>query len=503
MVDFWNLYNKYAGSAFGSIGGWPTVPQPKNYDANGYLIGGGTSQAQKDAVANAIRIAQQNSLAQQMNDRIAQDRNAGINARIAADQAALNRRRAAKKAATKKPTGYGSMSTNLPGITYGGLGINAPSRSSFRKQAAETVAFQLNPQLNALTAQANQTNQDWAFGDTQLRTKAAQAKSDLNYLLAALNTKLGSLKQSTDVSMTEGMSAVDKNYSDLLQRMSAINSSTNNATAEEINRMGLTTNQDVQATQRSQEDDQFLKGLAENNRANAATLLQAQKSSYDSAANDTIAAENVNFANQQATVSNTYAQAESELLKERNKTLAQINSNKQAVEAQRGFLTQQRIDSLYSEAISTAERRAQQDWTNQMAANNFNLNVTKFNYDTQYRQAQLARDKARLELDQAKATASNQAKTDKLPPIDRGLGAITAAGGNSQLSAVAADIFSRVMVRGDLRGVQLTKPNKSQILNEIRSGSSGITILNDLPTDQERAMVLNYLSYGLDAYWGN
>jgi hypothetical protein len=265
--------------------------------------------------------------------------------------------------------------------------------------------------------------------------------------------------------------------------------------------MGLTTNQDVQATQRSQEDDQFLKGLAESNRANAATLLQAQKSSYDSAANDTIAAENVNFANQQATVANTYAQAESELLKERNKTLAQINSNKQAVEAQRGFLTQQRIDSLYSEALSTAERRAQQDWTNQMAANNFNLNVTKFNYDTQYRQAQLARDKARLELDQAKATASNQAKTDKLPPIDRGLGAITAAGGNSQLSAAAADIFSRV-IRGDLRGVPLNSANKSQILNEIRVGSSGITILKDLPTDQERAMVLNYLSYGLDAYWG-
>ena len=25
MVDFWNLYNKYAGSAFGSIGGWRVI----------------------------------------------------------------------------------------------------------------------------------------------------------------------------------------------------------------------------------------------------------------------------------------------------------------------------------------------------------------------------------------------------------------------------------------------------------------------------------------------
>ena len=481
------------GQYGGGIAGFSGLQQtPQQYDANGYLIGGSTTQAQKDAIALAVKTAQMNS-------------------QIAKNQAAIKKKAASsiKKKGSKKakkisaPAGYMGASSAIPGISYGGIQVNAPSRDSFRKSAADTVAFQLNPQINSLISQRNATNKDWAFADTTLRRKGSQAKSDLNYLISALNTKLGDLKSQNDATLQQGMSAVDANYAQLQQSMATTNQATNQATADEVNRMGLTTNQDVQATQRSTEDQQFFANLEKNNRTNAATLLQAQKSSYDSAATDTIAAENINFTNQQATVANTYAQAESDLLRERNKTLATINQNKQAVEAQRGFLTQERIDSLYGEAMATAERRAQQDWTNQMAANNFNLNVTKANYDTQYKQATLARDQARLALDAAKARGANKASTDKLPPYDKGLGIISAKGitnGNDPMAGVAANIFQK-FTRGDLNGVPMNATDKNQILNSIRGGSSGISDLNGL-NDSQRSDVLTYLGYGLDAYWG-
>jgi hypothetical protein len=482
------------GQYGGGIAGFSGLQQiPQQYDANGYLIGGSTTQAQKDAIALAAKTAQ-------MNGQIARNQ-AGIKKKAA---------RSVKKKVSKKKSGgfapvsgYMGASSAIPGISYGGIQVNAPSRDSFRKQAANTVAFQLNPQINSLISQRNATNKDWAFADTTLRRRGSQAKSDLNYLKEALNRKLGSLKSENDATLQQGMSAVDANYAQLEQAMATTNQATNQATSDEVNRMGLTTNQDVQATQRATEDQQFFANLEKNNRVNAATLLQAQKSSYDSAATDTIAAENINFTNQQATVANTYAQAESELLRERNKTLAAISQNKQAVEAQRGFLTQERIDSLYGEAMATAERRAQQDWTNQMAANNFNLNVTKANYDTQYKQATLARDKARLELDAAKASGANKANTDKIPPYDRGLGMITAKAslnGNDPMAGVAVNIFDK-FTRGDLAGVPMNSTDKNQILNSIRGGSSGISDLNGLNDDQ-RVDVLRYLGYGLDAYWG-
>ena len=490
------------GSLNSGASTWRLPTTPQQYDANGYLIGGSTTQAQKDAMALAIKTAQ-------MNAQIARDQDtakrAQMNASIARTQAAAKKKNSRKKVSKRKTpvSGYMGASSAIPGISYNGIQVNAPSRDSFRKQAANTVAFQLNPQINSLINQRNSTNEDWAYADTTLRKRGSQAKSDLTYLLSALNTKLGSLKSENDATLQQGMSAVDANYAQLEQSMAATNQATNQSTSDEVNRMGLTTNQDVQATQRSTEDQQFFMNLEKNNRINAATLLQAQKSSYDSAATDTIAAENINFTNQQATVANTYAQAESELLRERNKTLAAIDQNKQAVEAQRGFLTQERIDSLYGEAMATAERRSQQEWTNQMAANNFNLEVTKANYDTQYKQATLARDKARLELDAAKATGANSASTDKLPPYDRGLGIITAKGitnKNDPLAGVAGQIFDK-FTRGDLGSVPMTESNKSQILAEIRRGSSGIDDLTRLSNDSEKARVLMYLGYGLDEYW--
>jgi hypothetical protein len=385
----------------------------------------------------------------------------------------------------------------MMGISYTPVGAARINPNQFKKGATDAVAFQLNGSLNSLTRQANKQREDFAYQDTNLRNNQAQAGSDLEYILRALNDKMTGIQGSTNNTLNAGRQATDANFAQLQQAMAAKNSQVDAEVAAETQRMGLSNNQKVDAEISRNADQDFLEGLAANNRSSAAALLQQQQGNYNQQAGQMQAAEQASFANKQADVKQTYGKALSELARSNMQALADIGSKKQDIEAQRNYLIQQRIDSMASAAQEAAEKRAQQNFANQMAVNNFNMGVSKQNYDQEYDRATLAISRQRLSLDaqKAKSAAGGSAK-----PVKGVSGVATLFGELNMDPRVEQTVMSGInaFARGDYRGaVKDTKANKAEVRDAIRENIQKTSGLkgDDLTT------TVQLLNEALDVYW--
>lgn len=424
-------------------------------------------------------------------------------ASLAEWQAAYAQPKAKKKAAPRRNYASAPLSYTPPNINV--------DRNAFRRSAAEAVAFQLNGQINALRRQANEARREWAGADTDLRNRQSQADSDLAYLGGALNESLSKLQKQSLSKYAQSRAATDKNFANLEGDLTAQNAAADAAVANESARLGLSNGQPVELETRRNQDQDFLMGLAKNNRAQAAALLQNQETSYNALANEMRAGEQANFANKRAGVKQVYAEKIGQLRLENNRTLRMIAGQQSDIEATRNYQIQQRMDQMAAEAQAAAERRAQQDFQNQMAVNNFNLDNSKFAYDQEYDAAQLALSKGRLQLDAEKAkqaalrqAAQSRGEVTGLPAAQSyvnnqvNMGQISQQAGYDVLRYLSAfdrgDAFA-----GDTLNANANKDsNKSAIQDWIRTQLEAENRLQG----GDRLAAMSAISGGLDAYWG-
>jgi hypothetical protein len=439
-----------------------------------------------------------------------------------ARSARKNKERAAKPKRTNKASlaewkkAYGIVDPPKPKsrnyasapLSYTPPRINI-DRNSFRRSAAEAVAFQLNGQINALRRQANEARREWATADTDLRRRQSQADSDLAYLGGALNDRLKSLQGQTVAKYGEARKATDKNFASLEGDLTAQNAAADAAVANESARLGLSNGQPVELEARRNQDQDFLMGLAKNNRAQAAALLQNQETSYNALANEMRAGEQANFANKRAGVKQVYAEKIGQLRLENNRTLRMIAGQQSDIEATRNYQIQQRMDQMAAAAQEAAERRAQQDFQNQMAVNNFNLSNAKFAYDQEYDAAQLSLQKGRLQLDAEKAkqaalkqAAQSRGEVTGLPAAQSYVNNQVNMGELSQQAGYDVLRYLSAFDRGDAFATDTLNANKDSNKSAIQDWIRTQLEAENRLQGGDRLAAMSAISGGLDAYWG-
>lgn len=383
----------------------------------------------------------------------------------------------------------------MMGISFSPVGAARVNRNQFKRGARDDVAFQLNGSLNSLTRQANQQRSDFAFQNTNLRNNQAQAGSDLSYILRALNEKMRGIRSSTNSMLDKGKASTDANFAQLQQTMASKNSQVDAEVAAETQRMGLSNNQKVDSEISRNADQDFLEGLAANNRASAASFLQQQQGNYNQQAGQMETAEQANFANKQADVKQTYGKALSELSKDNMRVLRDIGNKKQDIESQRNFLIQQRVDSMAASAQAAAEKRAQQNFANQMAVNKFNMGVSKQNYDQEYDRATLAISQKRLDMDNQKM-AAGMGRTAVTKGVNGVRSLFAGTDANPRIEQVVLDQISG-FARGDQLGMKDDKSNKAEVRERLRTQIEATSNLKgtDLTT------TIDLLNEALDVYW--
>lgn len=276
-----------------------------------------------------------------------------------------------------------------------------PSTAEQRKLAEEGVSLELNPRINEIIRQRNllsKTNSDQLNQSTELGRRYS---SDLQYLYSNLDKFLAERNASVGTNFDTASSAIDQKYANLLKSLQESSGAVAGADAADAARLGLAPTGETG----SQQDAEFLQGLAGTNRANAAAMLASQKANSTSVGELLRGAEQSRGTKENADFQNVLARERAQSLRDYNMRDFDLRQQQVDIEAQRGAMIRQAMALQEQQAYDRAAEQQQQQLMNQLALGKFNLSVDAQRSNQAYQKAQLAQNWAKIRLASQEAQA--------------------------------------------------------------------------------------------------
>lgn len=333
-----------------------------------------------------------------------------------------------------------SSKTSSSTTTSGAGAAPATTSADYSSRSKAAVDLMLNPKINALRGQEDTIASEYTNQKNDLNTQTGRQLSDLSTTYKQLDNSLAGLGQKNVNAYAAQEQKQGASFDQLQQALQGNAAAGQAQVGNELARLGITAGVDQS---RLTGDAAYMQGQAVNNRAQAAATLQemqANQQAFDTNTRNTSA--------QMGTQSQTKAkQAATDelynLLNERNKGIAGINSQITDTEGQRGSLMQQMQDQYEQQAYERGVEAQQLGFKNQMDVNNFNLKTDQFKSDRNYKKATIAQAGQRLGL--TAAQQKHQAEMDALKPGNKPVGyqgasayLQQAAGGPGQAAALMA-----------------------------------------------------------------
>lgn len=289
----------------------------------------------------------------------------------------------------------------------GNYGSSPSTTASLLKQAQQMVGYELDPQIHAAQAAYNQENRDYGWLINQLNTQTTNAKGDVNSLFGALDQQLAAGQQAQKASYDKAGTAISGNYDKLAQMLEQGYTGAQNAATAEQQRLGI---EGPGQNDRLSQDKAYLTGLAQEQKANAVSNIQAQAETSGSIAANMRASSQEAPKHIVAAITTQANQQQQTLLKQHMDTLAKFKNQVGLLNSQRGGKVQMVLKQLEAELYQRQQDAAQLQFMNSIRAGELGISAANL----QLAQARLAQDgqnatdrlileAKRLELDQQKA----------------------------------------------------------------------------------------------------
>jgi hypothetical protein len=263
----------------------------------------------------------------------------------------------------------------------------------------------LNPKINALQRQGDTIASEYTNQRNNLDTQTGRQLSDLSTTYKQLDNTLAALGQDQQNMYGQAANTQNAQFDQLLSSLQGNAEQNAGAVNSEFARLGLSADTSQQVA-----DAQWQQGLAQQNKALAASQLAREQANYGSNNAATRGNYGAQGAQYQTQAKLAATDMLGDLLYQRNTKVRDLNSQIGEVKGQRGSLMNQLMQEYEQQAYERKMEAQQQNFMNQMNVNEFNLDQDQFNADQSYRQAELALSGQELAQKAAEANAPENVK---------------------------------------------------------------------------------------------
>lgn len=284
---------------------------------------------------------------------------------------------------------HGKHSRGSGNISYTPQGAYKPNYKRVHRQASDLVNSDINSNLRQIRQEARGASRQYRHGQRKIRTQGKRERGDLRHVFG----EAADFLQNNRGEMNQRYDTAKGDTADLYNQLTATNdanTSKNKAAMQsEMDRMGINA-----STRQFNEDSNFLQGMGNTDKTNALANLGTQQSGADAVARmlgSTMQGEKVSRIGQSY---NTQGDQLSDLRQNYTDIFKNLQGEAHDTRADRASQIKELMMQLEDQNYQRFADTGQSNFENAMAANAFNLDVDKFNFDVKQNRQTLIQQRA-------------------------------------------------------------------------------------------------------------
>ena len=286
--------------------------------------------------------------------------------------------------------------------------IEQPNLRQLHRQARGIVQADTNAELRNILQQLRQSSRSYRREQKKTIARGKNTRDDLRYIFGETADWLGAQQGQMNDRYTGARQNVNDIYDNMQSNVQANTNQNQNAMLDELRRMGINSVD----TSQFNKDATFLQNMGEGNRGNAMANLQSGQTGANSVADMLAAAMQGERTSAIGKSYNEQGEQLGDLRQDYTDIFKDLRGQAARARQGQGAAVRELLLTLEDQQYQRQAEMGQQNFLNQMAANEFNLDVDKFNFD-------IAQN--RQELIQQRAAARRRRRNQKLERIGRGI----------------------------------------------------------------------------------
>lgn len=284
----------------------------------------------------------------------------------------------------------GGSPKSRPGINYTGTPGYEFNERDARKRARDLVQADTNAQLRAKLAELRQGKNSYTKAVRQEKNLGKRRREDLNYIFGETADYLAGLEGDQNTRYDNRADNLKELFGNLEQKNQNVSDRNYNELQSEMRRLGI----EGGLTGNFQRDANFMEMLGNTSEGNALANLQSDRRSAKSIMDMFQGTMKGERASQIGQAWNDQGDALADIRSDYGTLFSNLRGDISDIRANKGKAIQELLMTLEDQGYQRFAEGRQQDFMNQMMANEFNLDVDHFNLDVAKHRNSLAQQRA-------------------------------------------------------------------------------------------------------------
>lgn len=281
----------------------------------------------------------------------------------------------------------GGPNTSTPGMIYYGLG-DFPGISN--KQVKTIVGQDINNQVRALAQQLAAGKDARTYDINKIKALYDRTQGDLNYVYGEANDAIQGQNQLINSRFNDNKGDINGIYNALTQQIGNTSDANQQAAMQEMARLGI----QQSGMPGYQADVANMQNMANVNQANAQANIHAMQQNSNQAGSLLQSMSAASLASALGRAANAKQDSISQTRQDYRTAMNDIMGQITDVKRQRGQMQNELYSAMEQNAFQRYMEQQQADFNNQLAANQFNLDVSKLNSSNWLAKAKLKQQAA-------------------------------------------------------------------------------------------------------------
>lgn len=275
-------------------------------------------------------------------------------------------------------------------VGYSPTVMEQPNIRQLHRQARSIVRADTNDQLRAILQQLRGSQRTYRREQNKIKNTGKNQRTDLKYIFGEAADWMEGEQARTNERYGGVKDNINNIYGDLNSTVQANTDRNENAMMDELRRLGINSVD----TSQFNKDANFLQGLSHSNQSNALANVNAGQTGANQVNDMLMGSLRGDRASRIGQSYNQQGEQLGDLRQDYNEIFKELRGEASRARSGQGAEIRELLMALEDQGYQRQADMAQQNFMNQMAANEFNLDVDKFNFDIAQNRQDLVRQRA-------------------------------------------------------------------------------------------------------------